>query len=125
MARGPRVVAELGRPETAAETAARKAESSRVYRSSQTTRNLIAALLVTIAMLATSTAVAPVSREVADLLEAVSRGGIATLPLSERIVVAPYSLVALRNRRLSPVAQRCREMVAEALVGESRSEGGR
>ena len=48
MARGPRVVAELGRPETADETAARKAESSRVYRSSQTTRNLIAALLVTI-----------------------------------------------------------------------------
>lgn len=48
MARGPRVVAELGRPETADETAARKAESSRVYRSSQTTRNLIAALVVTL-----------------------------------------------------------------------------
>lgn len=48
MGRDPRVVAELGRPETAAETAARKAESSRVYRSSQTTRNLIAALLVTL-----------------------------------------------------------------------------
>lgn len=50
MARGPRVVAELGRPETAHETAARKAESSRVYRSSQTTRNLIAALVVTLAV---------------------------------------------------------------------------
>lgn len=46
------VVAELGRPETAEETAARKAESSRVYRSSQTVRNLVAALVVTLAAVA-------------------------------------------------------------------------
>lgn len=52
MAQGPRVVAELGRPETPGETAARKAESSRVYRSSQSFRNLIAALLATIAIVA-------------------------------------------------------------------------
>jgi hypothetical protein len=50
MARGPRVVAELGRPETPDETAVRKAESSRIYRSSQNTRNLIAALLATLAV---------------------------------------------------------------------------
>lgn len=50
MASSPRVVAELGRPETADETAARKAESSRVYRASQNTRNLIAALLATLAV---------------------------------------------------------------------------
>lgn len=47
-----RVVAELGRPETPDETAARKAESSRVYRSSQTFRGLIAALLATLAVVA-------------------------------------------------------------------------
>lgn len=47
-----RVVAELGRPETPEETAARKAESSRVYRSSQSFRNLIAALLVTLVVVA-------------------------------------------------------------------------
>ena len=52
MAQEPRIVAELGRPETAEETAARKAESSRVYRASQNTRNLIAALLVTLAVVA-------------------------------------------------------------------------
>lgn len=52
MARGPRVVAELGRPETPDEIAARKAESSRVYRSSQTFRNLIAALLATVGLVA-------------------------------------------------------------------------
>lgn len=52
MASGPRIVAELGRPETPDETAARKAESSRVYRSSQTFRNLIAALIATVAVVA-------------------------------------------------------------------------
>ena len=52
MAQRPRVVAELGRPETPDEAAARKAESSRVYRASQNTRNLIAALLVTLAVVA-------------------------------------------------------------------------
>lgn len=52
MAAQGRVVAELGRPETPEEAAARKAEASRVYRSSQTFRNLIAALLVTLGIVA-------------------------------------------------------------------------
>lgn len=52
MTREPRIVAGLGRPETPQETADRKAEASRVYRSSQTFRNLIAALLVTVAVVA-------------------------------------------------------------------------
>ncbi|WP_434970118.1 DUF4245 family protein [Microbacterium sp. bgisy207] len=52
MAQRERIVAELGRPETAAEAAARKAESSRVYRSSQTFRNLIAALVITLGVVA-------------------------------------------------------------------------
>ena len=72
-------------------------------------------LLVTIAMLTGSPAIAPVSAEVAELLTRAGVG-IVTLPLRERIVVAPYALLALRNRRLSPLAQRCREMVAEALL---------
>lgn len=46
------IVAELGRPETPEETAARKAEASRIYRSSQTVRGLIAALLATLAIVA-------------------------------------------------------------------------
>lgn len=52
MAAGPRIVAELGRPETPGETAARKAASSHAYRSSKTVRNLVAALLVTVAIVA-------------------------------------------------------------------------
>ncbi|GAA3211825.1 DUF4245 family protein [Microbacterium terregens] len=50
MAQNPKIVAELGRPETPDEATARKAESSRVYRASQNTRNLIAALLATLAV---------------------------------------------------------------------------
>jgi hypothetical protein len=45
-----RVVAELGRPETPEETAARKAENSRAHRANQTTRNLVLALVASLAI---------------------------------------------------------------------------
>jgi hypothetical protein len=48
--RPPRVVAELGRPETPAETAARQAETSRNHRSRQTVNNLVYSLLATVAV---------------------------------------------------------------------------
>ncbi|KGJ80351.1 hypothetical protein GY21_02510 [Cryobacterium roopkundense] len=47
--RAPRVVAELGRPETPQETADRKAENSRKYRARKTINNLVLSLLVTVA----------------------------------------------------------------------------
>jgi hypothetical protein len=50
--RQPPVVAELGRPETPAETAARQAEASRNHRSRQTVNNLIYSLLATVAVVA-------------------------------------------------------------------------
>jgi hypothetical protein len=43
-----RIVAELGRPETPEETAARRAENSRAHRANQTTRNLVLALLASL-----------------------------------------------------------------------------
>ncbi len=46
--RAPRVVAELGRPETPQETAERKAEGSRKYRSRKTVNNLVFSLLATL-----------------------------------------------------------------------------
>ena len=46
--KAPRIVAELGRPETAEETAARKAESARKHRSNQTLINLLLALLASL-----------------------------------------------------------------------------
>ncbi|MEA9985738.1 MULTISPECIES: DUF4245 domain-containing protein [Subtercola] len=44
--KAPRVVAELGRPETYEETAARKAEQSRKYRANKTINNLWLSLIV-------------------------------------------------------------------------------
>ncbi len=46
------IVAELGRPETPAETAARKAESSRRHRANQTMRNLVASLAASLLVVA-------------------------------------------------------------------------
>lgn len=48
--RPPRIVAELGRPETPEETAERKARDSRLYRQRKTLNNLILSLLVTLGM---------------------------------------------------------------------------
>ena len=48
----PRVAAHLGRPETPEETAARKAENSKNYRQSQSFKNLIVALVASLAIVA-------------------------------------------------------------------------
>ncbi|MEO7348435.1 MAG: DUF4245 domain-containing protein, partial [Terrimesophilobacter sp.] len=48
----PRVVAELGRPETPQEAADRRAEASRVRRQSKTFVNLVIALLASLAVVA-------------------------------------------------------------------------
>ncbi|MCY7324678.1 MAG: DUF4245 domain-containing protein [Microbacteriaceae bacterium] len=50
MAKKPRIVAELGRPETPEETAARKAENSRKHRANQTVVNLVLALVASLAI---------------------------------------------------------------------------
>jgi len=50
MAKEPRIVAELGRPETPEETAARKAENSRKHRANQTVINLVLALAASLAI---------------------------------------------------------------------------
>ncbi|MBL3700626.1 DUF4245 domain-containing protein [Leucobacter luti] len=46
----PVVVAELGRPETPSETAARKAKDSRLYRQRKTVNNLVFSLIVTLGL---------------------------------------------------------------------------
>lgn len=52
MSKKPNIVAELGRPETPAETAARKANTSRLYRERKTVNNLVFSLLVTVGLVA-------------------------------------------------------------------------
>jgi hypothetical protein len=49
--KAPAIVAELGRPETAEETAARKAENSRKHRANQNLRNLIWSLAASVALM--------------------------------------------------------------------------
>ena len=80
-------------------------------------------LLVTLAMFDAPDTVAPVSREVMQLLVGVGpRAGVVRLPLAESIEVAPYMLISTRGRRLSPLAQRCRDMVAAMLDGASEAK---
>ncbi|MBO3662243.1 DUF4245 family protein [Microbacterium stercoris] len=55
----PRVVAELGRPETPQETAARKAANTKAYRESQNFRNLLVALGATVVILAVMFLIVP------------------------------------------------------------------
>ena len=52
MSKKPKIVAELGRPETPEETIARKQENSRLYRSRKTINNLVFSLLVTVGLVA-------------------------------------------------------------------------
>jgi hypothetical protein len=48
--KAPAISADLGRPETPEETAARKAEQSRLYRARKTINNLVYSLLVTVGL---------------------------------------------------------------------------
>ncbi|WP_308799233.1 DUF4245 family protein [Agromyces silvae] len=57
--RAPRVVAELGRPETPEETAARKAENSLKHRQRQTVMNLVYALVASLALVLVIVLVVP------------------------------------------------------------------
>lgn len=84
-----RIVAELGRAETPDETAARKAESSRVYRSSQTVRNLVAALIAVLAVVVVVVWIVP--RGSVDDAEPVDVASIARQAASsyDRPIVVP------------------------------------
>ena len=57
--REPRVVAELGRPETPEETAVRKADDAVKRRQRQTVRNLVASLLASLAVVAVIVLIVP------------------------------------------------------------------
>jgi len=73
-------------------------------------------LLAMIALLVTSDAIAPLSREVWDLLGGNGGGlGLAVLPIREPLLVAPYHLLSLRSRPLSPLASRLKELILQEL----------
>jgi hypothetical protein len=73
-------------------------------------------LLVMIAYLASTNAIAPASREVGDLVaSADERSRLAALEPEEPIIVNPYHLITLRNQVMSPLAIRLRDLVYEGL----------
>lgn len=57
--KSPAVVAELGRPETPSETAARKANDSRLYRERKTVNNLVLSLIVSLGLMVAIVLMAP------------------------------------------------------------------
>lgn len=104
MAAAPRVVAELGRPETPDETAARKAASSAAYRSSKTFRNLLVALAVTLAV-------------VAVVVFGVPRGSLAEPEPVDVAASAAAASASLDHALLAP------EVPAEWRANSARLEG--
>lgn len=77
-------------------------------------RNIVSSpsLLLTIAYLAQSDAISPISDEVAQLLlQPPVSAGFAILRLQREIRVPPYYLLSLRRRPLSPLASRLRDSV--------------
>ncbi|CAM3977847.1 LysR family transcriptional regulator [Bordetella muralis] len=72
-------------------------------------------LVFTIAYLRTTDAIVALSEEVAELLTQDDMGNaFAVLPVGGEMRVPPYFLLTLRNRPLSPAAQKLREHVLEA-----------
>lgn len=89
-------------------------------------RNIVnsPSLLLTIAYLAQSDAVSPISEEVAQLLiQPPVKAGFTLLAFPREIRVSPYYMLTLRRRRLSPLAERLQDTVmrhAQALeLGEA------
>ncbi len=77
-------------------------------------------LLFMIAYLASSNAIAPISREVAELIGPGSFGGsVVALEVAEPIIVHPYHLISRKNQIASPLAMRLRELVFKALNAHS------
>ncbi|MCY0094943.1 LysR family transcriptional regulator [Hoeflea ulvae] len=73
-------------------------------------------MLVMIAYLASSDAVAPIPRQVADLFVAHHvAGGLSTVNPENRILVSPYFLISRRNVIISAVAARLRDLVLAAM----------
>ncbi|GHG18104.1 MULTISPECIES: LysR family transcriptional regulator [Paracoccus] len=71
-------------------------------------------LLLTIAYLAQTNAITPVSHEVAELLIQPPVGaGFTIIPTPRPIRVSPYFLLDLKRRPLSPLAKRLRDAVAQ------------
>ena len=88
MSKQPKIVAELGRPETPEETFARKQENSRLYRSRKTINNLVFSLLVTVGLVAAIYFLVPRAEgEPNWQVDYVAQSEIASQSLGEQLLV--------------------------------------
>ena len=77
-------------------------------------------LLAIIAYVASTDAISPVSREVAELLAPRgSRKGLVALEISDPIIINPYHVISFRNRTMSPLAERLLNLVVGKLSPKS------
>lgn len=72
-------------------------------------------LLLTLVMVAQSDAIAAVSVQVAKFIKEDIGGSIDVLPIEFPIEVQPYSLITLRERRLSPTAQMLHDHILDQI----------
>jgi DNA-binding transcriptional LysR family regulator len=73
-------------------------------------------LLAQIAILASSSSIAPIASEVSDLLVGRQIGArLKVLSLREPIIMSPYYLLQLKSRQISPLASRLKELVVNEL----------
>ena len=86
----PVIVAELGRPETAAETASRKAEQSRLYKQRKTVNNLVFSLLVSVALMVVIVLIVPRGTDQwSDHQVNVAEAAVQNEPNAARPLIAP------------------------------------
>lgn len=108
MAHEPRIVAELGRPETPDETAARRAETSRKHRANQTLLNLVVALIgsLVIVVFLVTVVVRPTPAPTADIdyaaIAAEAQGG-STEPLISPVLPEGWGANDARFQRKQQV----------------------
>jgi len=95
------VVAELGRPETPEEEAARKAQNSKNYRDSKTIRNLWVAVGVTVAIVALMVFIVP--RDDSSRLQSVDYRSVAVS--AQRTLPVPLAVPELPDTWSSNVAE--------------------
>ena len=76
-----------------------------------------------IAYLASSDAIAPISREVADLLDTgAAAGNLTAIDVCEPIIINPYYLITRKNQIINPLAARLHDLVLDALQVDKETD---
>lgn len=77
-------------------------------------------LLVTLTYLQSSDAIAPLAREVADMVESMSGGRLEPLVVKRTLMLTPFHLIRHRTHSISPLAQRLLDQVLDTMAEGDR-----